>query len=266
MNFNFSVLLALLVASSLETVTPSCNADNCLRGLQHASATASIFCASYGGQSTALPRWASSCSSLPSRIYSACACIITSTASTTAQVSTSSAAISNSSPTSQSSTSGSTSSLTSATCPSPTIELPTVTSILSCTSSQLPVTTVTSYATLASAVYLAENISFTSIETSYISEAATTIEEAATIIMLATVLYITTSDYITLTETSISTIDLTSTVTSISTVDVTATEIQTSTVTAPLVATCSCSAPHIQNPNFDRYSNSLNDSTEDISS
>jgi pectinesterase len=141
MNFNFSILLALLIASSLETVTASCNADNCLRGLQHASATASIFCANYGGQSTALPTWASGCSSLPSRISSACACIITGTASTTAQVSTSTSAISNSSPTSQSSTSGSTSSLTSATCPSPTIEWSTVTSILSCTSSHVECTT-----------------------------------------------------------------------------------------------------------------------------
>jgi hypothetical protein len=108
-------------------------------------------------------------------------------------------------------------------------------------------------------VYVTENISFTSIEMSYISEAATTI-------MLATVLYITTSDYITLTETSTSTIDLTSTVTSISTVDVTATGIQASKVTASLVATCSCSAPDIQNPNFDGYSDPLYDSTEDIPS
>jgi hypothetical protein len=44
----------------------------------------------------------------------------------------------------------------------------------------------------------------------------------------------------------------------------TATEIQTFTVTAPLVATCSCNAPDIQNPNFDGYSNPLYDSTEDI--
>jgi hypothetical protein len=111
-------------------------------------------------------------------------------------------------------------------------------------------------------VYVTEDVSFT--ETSYISEAATTIEEAATTIILATVLYISTSDYTTLTETPTSTIDLTSTVISISTVDVTATEIQTSTVTAPLVATCSCSAPEIQNHNFDGYSNPLYDSTEDI--
>jgi hypothetical protein len=111
-----------------------------------------------------------------------------------------------------------------------------------------------------------EDVSFTSIETSYISEATTIIEEAATTIMLATVLYITASDYITLTETFTSTIDLTSTVTSISTVDVTATGIQASKVTASLVATCSCSAPDIQNPNFDGYSDPLYDSTEDIPS
>lgn len=63
------------------TVAPSCNHDNCLRQLIQSSAAASSFCPGYtSAPSTSVPSFASNCGGSPSRVSSACSCLVTPTA------------------------------------------------------------------------------------------------------------------------------------------------------------------------------------------
>lgn len=92
--FSKKAIGALLLGAGLAQA--SCNADNCLRGLRNTKVltSAQSFCAEYtqGLFDSALPTYASACSSSASRISSACSCLATSTASsqttTTAPAST----------------------------------------------------------------------------------------------------------------------------------------------------------------------------------
>lgn len=76
----FSTSLALLAAVTAQTST-LCNHDNCLRGLLAQSKTATAFCSSYttatNTATTSLPTYATACSDSPSRISSACGCLMT---------------------------------------------------------------------------------------------------------------------------------------------------------------------------------------------
>lgn len=60
-----------------------CNADNCLRNLQHLSGVASDFCATYTtaivAATSAIPAKISMCTQNPTSVSSACSCLITST-------------------------------------------------------------------------------------------------------------------------------------------------------------------------------------------
>jgi chitinase len=74
--------------SSVPATTPLiCNADNCLRQLQHSSASAAAFCATYtttiNTASTGLPTSVSNCQSSYVRISSACSCLVSSSSTTT---------------------------------------------------------------------------------------------------------------------------------------------------------------------------------------
>jgi hypothetical protein len=59
----------------------SCNADSCLRAVQHGSPTAISFCSAFLATmhiaTTALGPYSSQCANLPSRISSACSCLVT---------------------------------------------------------------------------------------------------------------------------------------------------------------------------------------------
>jgi len=59
---------------------PSCTHDNCLRQLIQSSSAASSFCPSYtSAPSTTVPNFASNCGGSPSRVSSACSCVVTPT-------------------------------------------------------------------------------------------------------------------------------------------------------------------------------------------
>jgi chitinase len=80
--------------SSVPATTPLiCNSDNCLRQLQHSSASAAAFCATYtktiNTASTGLPTSVSNCQSSYVRISSACSCLVSSSSTTTTTRSTS---------------------------------------------------------------------------------------------------------------------------------------------------------------------------------
>ena len=63
----------------LRGVAASCNSDNCLRGLKASSSLALGFYQQYTspGYTSAIPLYASACSAIPSKISSACSCLIT---------------------------------------------------------------------------------------------------------------------------------------------------------------------------------------------
>ncbi|KAI4088406.1 MAG: hypothetical protein LQ339_008715 [Xanthoria mediterranea] len=70
----------LLLSSLLSLATATCNRDNCLRALAGTPTKASSFCATYTkNQQTAtpIPTYGSFCSNLPSRVSSACSCVVT---------------------------------------------------------------------------------------------------------------------------------------------------------------------------------------------
>ncbi|KAL8847623.1 MAG: hypothetical protein Q9221_007353 [Calogaya cf. arnoldii] len=80
-------LTSLLLLSSLLSLTSAtiCNRDNCLRALAGTSTKASSFCATYTktpNTATPIPTYGSFCSNLPSRVSSACSCVVTSTPTT----------------------------------------------------------------------------------------------------------------------------------------------------------------------------------------
>lgn len=71
-----------LLSSLLSLVSATCNRDNCLRALAATPTKASSFCATYTKTpqtATAFPTYGSFCSNLPSRVSSACSCVVTST-------------------------------------------------------------------------------------------------------------------------------------------------------------------------------------------
>lgn len=74
------------------TESNSCHQDNCLRELLDArfSAKASIFCSTYTisniPEPTAIPDYLENCELSPSRVSSACSCLITSTSSSTTKI------------------------------------------------------------------------------------------------------------------------------------------------------------------------------------
>ncbi|KAL8833993.1 MAG: hypothetical protein Q9170_003967 [Blastenia crenularia] len=73
-------LLILLITSSLLSIASAakCNRDNCLRALAATPTKASSFCAIYTqSTNTALPTYASPCANSPSRLSSACSCVVT---------------------------------------------------------------------------------------------------------------------------------------------------------------------------------------------
>ncbi|KAL8919365.1 MAG: hypothetical protein Q9208_006818 [Pyrenodesmia sp. 3 TL-2023] len=60
----------------------ACNSDNCLRALRATPTKASSFCATYtktSNTATAVPTYGSFCSNSPSRVSSACSCVVTGT-------------------------------------------------------------------------------------------------------------------------------------------------------------------------------------------
>ncbi|KAL8768281.1 MAG: hypothetical protein Q9209_005420 [Squamulea sp. 1 TL-2023] len=72
----------LLLASLLNLASAVCNRDNCLRALAATPTKASSFCATYTktpSTATAIPTYGSFCSNSPSRVSSACSCVVTST-------------------------------------------------------------------------------------------------------------------------------------------------------------------------------------------
>ncbi|KAL8725622.1 MAG: hypothetical protein Q9181_006343 [Wetmoreana brouardii] len=76
----------ILFAPLLSLASAACNADNCLRALRATPTKASSFCAAYTktpSTATAIPTYGSLCSNSPSRVSSACSCIVASTPSPT---------------------------------------------------------------------------------------------------------------------------------------------------------------------------------------
>ncbi|KAL8636812.1 MAG: hypothetical protein Q9228_005835 [Teloschistes exilis] len=75
----------LLPLSYLATVAARCDRDNCLRALAATPTKASTFCASYTSTkntaTAAISSYAAPCSNSPSRVSSACSCVVTSTPS-----------------------------------------------------------------------------------------------------------------------------------------------------------------------------------------
>ncbi|CAL8579933.1 hypothetical protein XPA_005664 [Xanthoria parietina] len=72
----------LLLSSLLSLAIATCNRDNCLRALAGTPTKASSFCATYTKTqqtATPIPTYGSFCSNLPSRVSSACSCVVTST-------------------------------------------------------------------------------------------------------------------------------------------------------------------------------------------
>ncbi|CAO1601863.1 hypothetical protein XANCAGTX0491_005502 [Xanthoria calcicola] len=70
----------LLLSSLLSLATATCNRDNCLRALAGTPTKASSFCATYTKTqqtATPIPTYGSFCSNLPSRVSSACSCVVT---------------------------------------------------------------------------------------------------------------------------------------------------------------------------------------------
>jgi hypothetical protein len=110
------------ISSSAPTSTSpgalDCQPDNCLRQFSQ-SPSVTAFCATYTTAvqtgTTGLPTYVSQCSSVPSRISSACSCIVTNILSTTPTTNTTAAATTTTSSTVSSSTQASTISTTSAT-------------------------------------------------------------------------------------------------------------------------------------------------------
>ncbi|KAL8643738.1 MAG: hypothetical protein Q9226_008148 [Calogaya cf. arnoldii] len=75
-------LTSLLLLSSLLSLTSAtiCSRDNCLRALAGTPTKASSFCATYTktpNTATPIPTYGSFCSNLPSRVSSACSCVVT---------------------------------------------------------------------------------------------------------------------------------------------------------------------------------------------
>ncbi|KAL8724528.1 MAG: hypothetical protein Q9166_007905 [cf. Caloplaca sp. 2 TL-2023] len=76
------LLSLLLLSSCLSLASAACNADNCLRALRATPTKASSFCATYPktpNTATPIPTYGSFCSNSPSRVSSACSCVVTST-------------------------------------------------------------------------------------------------------------------------------------------------------------------------------------------
>ena len=75
------VLRIFLLLSCLVVIEAAqCNRDNCLRALAATPTKASSFCASYTktpNTATAIPTYGAFCSSSPSRVSSACSCVVT---------------------------------------------------------------------------------------------------------------------------------------------------------------------------------------------
>ncbi len=66
----------------LGLASAACLSDNCLRGLRATPTKPSSFCATYtktSNTATAIPTYGSFCSNSPSRVSSACSCVVTST-------------------------------------------------------------------------------------------------------------------------------------------------------------------------------------------
>jgi len=78
----YDLVLTLLFLLHVQVSSAHCNADNCLKALRGQSHTASNFCKSYTGATASLPKYLSACSYLPSRISSACSCLITTSSAT----------------------------------------------------------------------------------------------------------------------------------------------------------------------------------------
>ncbi|KAH8811581.1 histidine phosphatase superfamily [Xylogone sp. PMI_703] len=67
-------------ATPTPTIAPNCNHDNCLRQFIRSSAVASSVCPGYTlAPSSTVPDFASNCGGSPSRVSSACSCIVTPT-------------------------------------------------------------------------------------------------------------------------------------------------------------------------------------------
>jgi hypothetical protein len=78
----------LLSLSLLDLASAArCNRDNCLRAIVATPTKASSFCATYTANTntatTAFPSYASFCANSPSRVSSACSCVVTSPPSCT---------------------------------------------------------------------------------------------------------------------------------------------------------------------------------------
>lgn len=78
-----SLLLSFLFSS---LASAACSRDNCYRALAATSTKASAFCSTYTktpNTATAIPTYGSLCSNSPSKVSSACSCVLTSTTTTT---------------------------------------------------------------------------------------------------------------------------------------------------------------------------------------
>lgn len=66
-------------------IAPNCNHDNCLRQFIRASAAVEAFCPTFTPSAgVALPNFAPNCGGSPSRVASACSCLVTPTSTPTA--------------------------------------------------------------------------------------------------------------------------------------------------------------------------------------
>ena len=72
-------------SSATTTTTQKCNHDNCLRQLLGKTESASAFCPTFtaSASATALPAWINNCGADPSRVSSACSCVVTPSAAAT---------------------------------------------------------------------------------------------------------------------------------------------------------------------------------------
>lgn len=78
-----------LVTATPSVIAPDCTHDNCLRQFIREASQVSAFCPTYtasasSSASSALPTFVSNCDNSPSRVSSACSCIVTQTATSTA--------------------------------------------------------------------------------------------------------------------------------------------------------------------------------------
>lgn len=80
---NLSLMLLSFISLSILPLAIACSNNNCLNALKRYSASASPFCSTYTQRistaTTSLPSYVTACTNQPSKISSACSCLITPT-------------------------------------------------------------------------------------------------------------------------------------------------------------------------------------------